>query len=109
MAALAEQNKNVAMEIQKIINCLDNANVNGNNDMRLDIWCQAFSRILEPDGKRMLCSHSGMRFNVKQRANDALDFKNHPIIDMAQRIVNFIERIEYWGFKAEDIVDEQQL
>ena len=107
--ALAEQNKEVAKEVQNIMKCIDNANVKGNQERRLDIWCLIFSRLLEPDGKRMLCSHSGMRFNVKQRAHDALDYHDQPIKYLATMIVNFIERVEYLGFKAEDFVDEQQL
>jgi len=104
---LNEQNKEVAKEVQNIMISFENENVKGNRDNRLDIWCIIFSRLLRLDGKRMLCSHSGMRFNAKQRANDALDYPNHPIIDLATKIINFLERVEYWGLKAEDIVDEQ--
>jgi hypothetical protein len=107
-AALAVQNKNVSKEISNIMNCLTNENVKGNQDIQLDVWFQIFSRLLKVDGKRLLYSHSEMRFSVKQRAHDALDYPQHPIKELAKKINNFIEQIEYWNdIQLEDIIEEQ--
>ena len=107
-AALAVQNKNVSKEISNIMKCLTNENVKGNQDMQLDVWFQIFSRLLKVDGKRLLYSHSEMRFSVKQRAHDALDYPQHPIKELAKKINNFIEQIEYLGdIQLEDIIEEQ--
>ena len=107
-AELAVQNKNVSKEISNIMKCLTNENVKGNQDMQLDVWFQIFSRLLKVDGKRLLYSHSEMRFNVKQRAHDALDYPQHPIKELAKKINNFIEQIEYFGdIQLDDIIEEQ--
>jgi hypothetical protein len=109
MAALAEQNHKVTQEVYNIINCLLNNNVIGNRDKELDIWCQIFRRILKPDGKRLLCSDNEIRFNAKQRAQEALDYEGYPIEELAQRVYNFLEQAEYRGYRIEDILDEEQL
>ena len=109
MAALAEQNDEVTKEVYNIINCLLNNNVIGNRDRELDIWCQIFSRILKPDGKRLLCSDNEIRFNAMQRAQEALDYEGHPIKELAQRVYNFLVQAEYRGYRIEDILDEEQL
>ena len=106
--ALAEQNNNVAKEVKLIMNCMNNANVKGNQDRQLDVWCLIFSRLLRTDGMRMLCSHNEMRFNVKQRALEALiDYPNHQIIDIATKINDFIYQVEIMGLGPEDIHEEQ--
>jgi len=107
--ALAEQYNNVVKEVKLIMNCMNNANVKGNQDRQLDVWCLIFSRLLRTDGMRMLCSHNDMRFNVKQRAHEALNYHDHPIIDTATKINTFLEQVEYWGFGLDDIRDEEQL
>jgi len=105
---LNEQNNNVAKEVKLIIEWLTNENVKGNQDRQLDVWCLIFSRLLWTDGMRMLCSHNDMRFNVKQRAHEALiDYPNHQIIDIATKINDFIYRVEIMGLGPEDIHEEQ--
>ena len=106
--ALNEQNNIVATEIKNIMNCLNNENVKGNQDRQLDVWCLIFSRLLRTDGMRMLCSYNEMRFNVKQRAHEALiDYPNHQIIDIATKINSFIYQVEFMGLGPEDIHEEQ--
>lgn len=105
---LNEQNNNVAKEVKLIIEWLTNENVKGNQDRQLDVWCLIFSRLLRTDGMRMLCSHNEMRFNVKQRAHEALiDYPNHQIIDISTKINDFIYRVEIMGLGPEDIHEEQ--
>ena len=104
---LNEQNNNVAKEVKLIIEWLTNENVKGNQDRQLDVWCLIFSRLLRTDGMRMLCSHNDMRFNVKQRAHEALNYHDHPIIDTATKINDFIYRVEIMGLGPEDIHEEQ--
>jgi len=103
------KNEIVAREIQNLMKCLQNLNVQGNADMQLDVWCQIFSRLLEPDGKRLLCMDDNIRFGTKQRAHEALDYLEHPIQDFAKRIYNFLEKIEVYGIDPEDINFDAQL
>ena len=109
MAALnlKQENNKVTIEIGNMMQCLTNENVKGNEDRQLDVWCRIFSRVLRPDGKRLLCSHDKMRFNMKTRAHDALEYLDHPIEELAKKVNNFIEQIEYWGIGPADIVEEQ--
>ena len=109
MDILNKSNNDVAKEIKDMMSFLTNENVKGNADMQLDVWCRIFSRLLKVDGMQMLCSHSELRFNVKQRAHEALNYHDHPIIDTATKINTFLEQVEYWGFGLDDIRDEEQL
>ena len=101
--------RRVVREISNITNGLLNENVKGNQERRLDMWCLIFSRLLLPDGKRMLCSNEEMRFNVRQRAHDALDFPGHRVEELGKRVSNFLYRVEYLGLRVEDICEEEQL
>lgn len=107
--ALNEQNNIVATEIKNIMNCLNNENVKRNLDKQLDVWGQIFSRLFKRDGMRMLCSHNVIRFIIKQRAHEALNYHNHPIIDIATEINSFIYQVEFMGLSPEDIHNEEQL
>jgi hypothetical protein len=114
MAALAQQNNEVMKqnnevikEVYNIINCLLNNNVIGNRDRQLDIWCQIFSRMLKPDGKRMLCSDIEIRFNLKQRAHDAVEnYPYHPIKELGQMVCNFLEYFEFYGIHPDDSIEQ---
>ena len=104
-----QKNNEVAKEVQNIMEGLTNENVQDNQDRKLDIWCLIFSRILKTDGKRMLCSHDIMRFNVKQRAHEALAFHLHPVKELAEWLIIFLEQIEFYDISPEDIVEVKQL
>ena len=108
MDILNKSNNDVAKEIKDMMSFLTNENVKGNADMQLDVWFQIFSRLLKVDGMQMLCSHSELRFNVKQRAHDALEYPEHPVEGVAKRINTILEKIEYWGVSPEDLHEEQQ-
>jgi hypothetical protein len=104
------KNEIVAKDIQNLMKCLDNLNVKGNQERRLDVWCRIFSRLLEPDGKRLLCMQEKIRLNVKIRTHEALiNYPDHPVGDFAKRINNFLDRFEYLGIYPEDINFDEQL
>lgn len=103
------KNEIVAGEIQNLMKCLENLNVKGNTDMQLNVWCLIFSRLLEPDGKRLLCMEENIRINTKQRAHEALVYTKHPIEDFAKRINNFLYRFEHFGIAPDDIIFDEQL
>ena len=106
-ADLNNQNKLVTDDLHNLMRCFENLNVTGNVDMRLDVWCQIFSRLLEPDGKRLLQTQSETRFNIKQRAQDAFNYPEHPVAELSKKIMNFMEHIEYWGRDPDDFIEEQ--
>jgi hypothetical protein len=100
-------NKIVAKYLENLMKCIENLNVKGNQERRLDIWCRIFSRLLEPDGKRLLCTQEKIRLNVKPRIHEALiNYPDHPVGELSERINNFLDRFDYLGI---DGVFEEQL
>ena len=107
MLELAEQNNEAAKDVYNMLSCLANENVKGNADRQLNVWCRIFGRVLEPDGKRMLCSDDRMRLNIKQRAYDAVhDYPYHPIKELGQKVRNFLEYFEFYGIHPDDIIEQ---
>ena len=105
----AKKNEHATEEVMNIMKSLTNDNVRENVVEQLNVWSRIFIRLLEIDGKALLVCDNHMRFNVKHRVHDALVYPmEHPIVELAKELNNFIEGIEYWGIKIEDIIEEDQ-
>jgi hypothetical protein len=99
-----EQNSNFVKEINKIMDELENANVENFVQNKLAIWDTIFKRFLYKDGQMVLYVHDGMRLNTKKKIDEALRCGiNHPVIDSANAVSLIIDNIEIGFFNPDEV------
>jgi hypothetical protein len=104
------QSRTTANEVLHLWDVIfDNKNVYEKQENRLHAWNMLFKRVLQRDGKRMLYLHRNLRFNVKQRAHDALAYPAHPVYETAQLVMEFMTQVEYWGMDLADFDPKEQV
>jgi hypothetical protein len=100
----------VVREVTQIMASLENENVKGKQVMRLNVWHLIFKRLLYADGRMILYSHNKFCANTKKKAIEALEYPlEHPIIESARAILDFIEQIELGEINPADLVIQCQV